>query len=95
VNEEDIKTCLQELKTYKNIAFLHPINLQKILKSKEVETLFIELHFSQGTIFKFRNNYGQSYDDAIVIFEFLKTLKSAHEHVRFGNMPFKVVTVDH
>lgn len=95
VNEEDIKTCLQELKDYKNIAFLHPINLQKILKSKEVETLFIELHFSQGTIFKFRNNYGQSYDDAIVIFEFLKKLKSAHEHVRFGNMPFKAVTVDH
>ena len=95
VEEQNIKSCLIELKKYKNIAFLHPINLQKIIKSAEVQTLFKELHFSQGTIFKFRNNYGHSYEEALVIFDFLKDLKIVHEHVRFGNMPFKALTADH
>ena len=95
VSEENIKTCLQELTNYKNIAFLHPIDVKKIMKNESLRSMFIKLHFSPGTIFRFRNNYGQTYDDALVIFEFIMELKEKHPHVKFTNMPFKTVTTDH
>ena len=95
VEEENIVSCLQELKQYKNIAFLHPINLKKIIQNFKIRKLFIELHFSKGTIFKFRNNYGHTIEDASVLFTFIEELKAAHSHVRFSNIPFKAVTLDH
>lgn len=95
VSEENIISCLQELEEYKNIAFLHPINLKKILKSSIVSNLFKNLHFSQGTIFRFRNNYGQDFESAQNIFDFMNELKLLHPHVRFTNVPFKAITVDH
>jgi hypothetical protein len=94
-SDEDIESCLQELKEYKNIAFLHPINLQKIIKNWNIRQMFIKLHFSQGTIFKFRNNYGQEFEDVLVLFEFIDELKAAHSHVKFTNLPIKAVTLDH
>ena len=75
VSYEDIILCLQELTKYKNIAFLHPINLKKILKNSTVSDLFTKLDYSPGTIFRFRNNYGQDYEDAIVIFELIQKMK--------------------
>lgn len=95
VSVENITLCLQELKEYKNIAFLHPINLKKIIENDSIRTLFVELRFSSGTIFKFRNNYGQTIDDAQTLFEFVEELNTAHPHVRFTNIPFKTVTKDH
>lgn len=92
---EEIIFCLLELQNYKNIAFLHPINLKKIMESETIQNLFIDLHFSQGTIFRFRNNYGQEYEDALVLFDFIRRLKEKHRHVQFTNIPFKAVTKDH
>lgn len=94
-SEENIISCLQELTQYRNVAFLHPIDVKKILKNKTIASLFIKLHYSPGTIFKFRNTYGSSYEDAIVIFDFLAELRAAHNHVKFGNMPIKAITSDH
>lgn len=95
VSYEDIILCLQELTKYKNIAFLHPINLKKILKNSTVSDLFTKLDYSPGTIFRFRNNYGQDYEDAIVIFELIQKMKKYNTGVRFSNVPFKAVTTDH
>lgn len=92
---EDIEKCLLELKKYKNIAFLHPISLEKIINNNTVRQLFINLHYSQGTIFKFRNNYGHSFFSAIILFQFIADLKEVHEHVKFGPLPFKAITGDH
>lgn len=92
---EDIILCLQELENYKNVAFLHPIDLKKILKNSIVSDLFSKLKYSPGTIFRFRNNYGQEYDDAIVIFELIQKMKESNNGVRFSNIPFKAVTADH
>ena len=94
-DDEDIESCLQELKSYKNIAFLHPINLKKIIKNWNIRTLFKELHFSTGTYFKFRNNYGQEFEDVLVLFEFIGELKEAHPHVKFTNLPIRAITSDH
>jgi hypothetical protein len=57
--------------------------------------LFKELHFSQGTIFKFRNNYGHEFEDVLVLFDFIDELKAAHDHVKFTNLPIKAITLDH
>jgi len=95
VSEENMKSCLLELKEYKNIAFLHPIDLKILLGSEELTTLFIKLNFSQGTVFKFRNTYGQTKNKAFELFDFIDRLKAAHSHIRITEMPFKAVTTDH
>ena len=94
-SEKDIVSCLQELKNYRNVAFLYPINLKKIIENDMITSLFKELHFSQGTIFKFRNNFGQELHHAQVLFLFITELKEKNSHVRFSNLPFKSVTTDH
>ncbi|RLI51913.1 hypothetical protein DRO61_01140 [Candidatus Bathyarchaeota archaeon] len=94
-SEENMETCMLELKEYKNIAFLHPIDLKILLNSEDLMTSFIELHFSQGTVFRFRNNYGQGYEDALKIFEFIERLKNANKHVKITEVPFKAVTTNH
>lgn len=92
---ENIVSCLQELENYKNIAFLHPIDIKKILNSSIIYQSFLKLDFSPATIFRFRNNFGQEYEDAIKIFKFITDLKEINPHVKFTNMPFKTVTGDH
>jgi hypothetical protein len=57
--------------------------------------LFLKLDFSKGTIFKFQNNYGSSFAQALEIFELYKQLKENHSHVDFGKIPFKTVTTNH
>lgn len=94
-SEEDISFCLKELKEHKSVAFLHPIDVKKILKSEKLTRLFIELDYSPGTIFRFRNTYGSSFEEAQVIFDFLEELRENHNRVRFGNMPIRAVTSDH
>jgi hypothetical protein len=93
--DENIKSCLLELREYKNIAFLYPIKLKKLIKNKEIFDLFLKLDFSKGTLFKFQNNYGSSFEEALDLFELYKELKEKHEHVDFGKIPFKTVTTEH
>ena len=94
-SDEDVVSCLLELKEHINIAFLYPISLKKIMKNDMIYTLFQELNFSQGTRFKFKNNFGQSFDKAEKLIFFIKELKEKHSHVRFNNIPFKAVQYDH
>ena len=94
-SDEDTISCLQELKEYRNIAFLYPISLEKIIKNETISSLFKDLHFSQGTRFKFRNNFGQELHHAQVIINFAKELKDKHPHVHFNHIPFRAVTKDH
>ena len=41
--EGDIESCLLELTKYKNIAFLHPIDIKKILKNNTIRSLFYKI----------------------------------------------------
>lgn len=49
--DPDIICCLDELKDEKNIAFLEPISLFKILTNAEIHQKFLALHFAPGTRF--------------------------------------------
>ena len=95
VSQENMKSCLMELKQYKNIAFLHPIDLKILLSSEDLMALFVNLNFSSGTVFRFRNNYGQRYEDALELFKFIRRMKTAHGHIRITEIPFKTTTTDH
>lgn len=94
-DENDIILCLEELLEYGNIAFLHPINLMRIMKSKTIQNLFIKLNFTRPTTFKFRNNYSQEYEGALELFEFIRNLKYFNSSVKISNLPFKAITEDH
>lgn len=47
----DIICCLEELKYEKNVAFLKPISLFKIVSNTEIREKFLALHFAPGTKF--------------------------------------------
>lgn len=94
-SDENIESCLVELANYKNIAFLAPIKLKKIINSPKIMELFLKLKFSPGTIFKFQNNIGSDIDDARLMFKFIEDLKERNNNVRFGSIPIKCVSSDH
>lgn len=92
---EDIIYALEDLQNYRNIAFEHFINVKVIMENEIVQDLLCKLHFSPGTFFRFKNNYGHSYEDALAIFAFLKRFKAAVGRVRITEMPFRAITTDH
>lgn len=94
-SKDDIVFCLNQLKESKNIAFQYPIDLSKLIGDITIQNSFAALHFSPGTIFKFRNTYGFSREQAFEIFKFIMRLRQENKHVRFGFIPFKAVTKDH
>lgn len=94
-SEKDLISTLTELLSYKNIAFKHGIPLKRIMENPEIRKLFISLDWSPGTVFNFRNNYGQSINHAAYVFEFISEAKKISKGVRFTNVPFMAVTLDH
>jgi len=92
--KEVIKKCLNELKGLKNIMFLNPISLKKVVQDKEIGELFLALHFSKGTIFKFRNDYGSEFDEVKEIIDFLYEFKEKNTAGLQG-FPVKAVLYDH
>jgi len=74
---------------------LYPISLEILIEDQEIRTLFVNLHFSQGTIFKFRNNYGHTYEHAVKLFDLIVELKTKYPHINFNRVPFKAITTDH
>lgn len=94
-SDENIVLCLLELIEYKNIAFLAPIKLKKIVDSLEIRNCFLKLNFSKGTIFKFQNNIGSTFKKATIIFDFIEELKQANENCKLGSIPIKVVSSNH
>jgi len=94
-SEKDILSCLQTLTEYKNISFFAPIRLKKIINSPEIREMFLKINFSQGTIFKFKNDLGSSVRKARVMFDLIEDLKEINPSVRFGDIPIKCVLLDH
>ena len=88
---EDIIMCLSEIVNETNIAFLHPISLKCLINNESVANMFCELHFSRGTEFKWRNDVGQTKEDAQLIVKFLRKLKT-HTYSKIGMVPFKTKT---
>jgi len=93
--KEIILKCLEELKGLKNIVFLKPISLKVIILNKNVQELFLELHFSRGTIFRFKNDYGSEFKEAKEIIDFMYELKQKNDTIAITGFPIKTVLYDH
>ncbi len=93
-NDCDLLWCLETLKGEKNVAFLNSIPLARILSQPEVQQKFLELHFSPGTKFKWRNNYGSNVAASRVIVNFLLKLRE-HTSSNLGFIPIKGITLNH
>lgn len=72
--DEEIIYCLDKLKNDKNLMFLEPISLKRLISNAEIREKFLMLHFSSGTPFKWKNDY--SSEDVSAIIDFLQQLQS-------------------
>ena len=86
--DEEIIYCLSELKNDKNLMFLEPISLQRILSNNLIREKFLKLHFSKGTPFKWKNDYSSEHVEEIL--KFLNELRQITKS-NLGFIPIKAV----
>ena len=84
--DEEIIFCLEQLKNDKNLMFFEPISLNRLLSNNLIRQKFLQLHFSAGTPFKWRNDYSSTNIQPIV--DFLVELRS-HTRSDLGAIPIK------
>lgn len=89
-SEKNIIYCLDTLKSEKNIVFLNPISIKRVVESKNIQEKFLSLNFSAGTDFKWRNDLGSSEEAGKRILEFLAKLQERTKS-KLGFIPLKAV----
>ena len=82
-NKKDLIKALQRLQGGKNINFLEPIWLQKLISDKEVREEFLKLKFIPGSNLKWLTIKLDQVDAAM---EFLKEFKEKFPYVSAGNL---------
>lgn len=70
--------------------FLSPISLHKVLESKNIREKFLDLNFSAGTEFKWRNDYGSDRISVGNICNFLCELQMKTKS-KLQSVPIKAV----
>lgn len=73
--KDDIKWCLNNLRKEKNIVFLYPISLKILLEDAEIKSLFLSLHFSRGTIFKWDMTGEDTIEQFTEVINFIDSLR--------------------
>lgn len=66
---ENLKKALKTLAEIKNVTFLEPIWIQKILSDKSIRELFLELNLTHGSNLKFLPIFPEEYDDAKLLLD--------------------------
>lgn len=87
--DNDIIYCLDSLKDDKNLMFLEPISLKKILCNNTIREKFLNLNFCAGTSFKWRNDFSSVEVDSVI--QFMEELKSKTRS-DIGFVPIKSTT---
>ena len=94
-SEKNILLALEELKTHKNIVFLHRINLKKLISNELIMKKFLELNLSVRNNIRFRNDVDPSFESTKKIIDFYVKLKERRYHISLLSLPVKAVTLDH
>lgn len=89
-DDRDIIECLDILAQEKNIAFLEPISLKKVVGNSAIRERFLRLNFTTATNFKWKNDYGSEPDEVEKLINFFKQLKSITAS-SLGAIPIKAV----
>lgn len=94
-DDESIIFALNQLIEVWNVAFLEPIWLSKVVRNKNIREVFMKLEFTQGTFFKFKNNLGDTIEDAMEVVDFLSELQEHAPTTFVGSVNFAPVTTNH
>lgn len=90
----NIEKYLSIVKQYNNVAFLNQIELKSLMKP-EIKKSFLEINFSVNTQFRFRNNYGSTFEEVKEIVDFLKKLKDKNPSIAISPFPVKSILFNH
>lgn len=89
---ENLKKALKTLAEIKNVTFLEPIWLQKILSDKDIEKLFLELKLSYGSNLKFLPIYPEDYNAARLL---LEKMRENWPTTKIGELEIKLKPLSH
>ena len=82
-DKKDIIIVLKSLEDTKNLYFLKPIHLQKILDDEELKKQFLKLHYTPGANFKWLRIKQESFQTAL---DFLLELKRLNPETKVGHL---------
>ncbi len=94
-DKKNIIWALDQLQDENNVSFLDPISLRILFSDKIIKDKFLSLNLSRKGTFEFKNDYGESMENIIMIRNFLLEV---HKRVPFSNMKeigFTAVTHNH
>jgi len=86
---------LKELTEYPNLYFETDIDLKVILSHENIRLQFLSLSFSRYVEHTFCNDYGDTWEEAKEIIDFMRELKNKNPRVRFRPTVFKTVIYKH
>lgn len=89
-----IVKALSTLKEERNILFLHPIKLKKLLDDN-VLNAFVSLKLAKFYKIKYNNNIGEDYESVIKAIDILHKLKKEFVYLNISSIPVKIITKDH
>lgn len=89
-----IVDCLKSLQGERNIIFLHPIKLKKLLND-DVFYSFSKLKLAKYYKVRYNNNIGENYDNIVQAIDLMKRIKIEFAYLNIGSIPVKIITKDH
>lgn len=92
-DKEDIKECVEILKTCQNIVFEKEISLKKIVFDPEVREMFLSINFRHSSMIQFRNDCSEYETEDV--FQFLREYKEKFPTQKYPPVRFKSVTLNH
>lgn len=93
-DKETLLNCFEIISKHKNIAFMEPISLKRIMEN-DIKEKFINLNYSRGTIFKFKNDYGSTYKNVVDIINLMMELKEKNPSISLRGFPVKGIINNH
>lgn len=88
LSNSDVVKGLNSLQGRKNIYFLYPIPLSRILDDKLVKETFLNLNFAQKVKLNWMNTLPFKRDKVDEVLEFIRLFKEKHPHNVIGNLSF-------
>lgn len=89
-----ITQALESIRFERNIMFLHPIKLKKLLDSN-VMNAFLKLKLAKFYKIRYNNNIGDDYDSVVIAIDIMKRLKKEFPYLNLSSLPVKTFTKDH
>ena len=92
--DDIILKCLKELKRERNIIFMKPIRLKRLLDDK-IFNAFVQLKLAKSAKILYNNNIGEDFESVKLAIKVIKKLKNYHPYLNVGSIPVKIITKDH